>query len=49
MRGDGLMFPGAHARIFRNEDGEPIGWDYPSDDEPYEPDDFLPDREEEQA
>ena len=28
------MFPGAGARIIRNEDGEPIGWDYPSDDEP---------------
>jgi hypothetical protein len=28
-----MMFPGAGARVFRNEDGEPIGWDYPSYDE----------------
>ena len=27
------MFPGAGARIIKNEDGEPIGWDYPSDDD----------------
>lgn len=30
------MFPGANARVYYNEDGEPLGWDYPS--EPYEPD-----------
>lgn len=30
------MFPGANAQIYRNEAGEPIGWDYPSD-EPYDP------------
>ncbi len=26
------MFPGPGARIYRNEAGEPLGWDYPSDD-----------------
>ena len=37
------MFPGPGARIYRNEDGEPIGWDYPSDDppEPVDDDDDL--------
>lgn len=35
-----MTFPGAGARIFTNEAGEPIGWDYPSD-EPYE--DWTPD------
>ena len=24
------MFPGAGAQVYRNEAGEPIGWDYPS-------------------
>lgn len=24
------MFPGANAQVYRNEAGEPIGWDYPS-------------------
>lgn len=28
------MFPGPGARIYKNEAGEPIGWDYPSYDEP---------------
>jgi hypothetical protein len=28
------MFPGPGAQIYRNEAGEPLGWDYPS----YEPD-----------
>lgn len=31
------MFPGPGANIYRNEAGEPLGWDYPSD-EPYEED-----------
>lgn len=26
------MFPGAGAQVYRNEAGEPIGWDYPADD-----------------
>ena len=29
------MFPGAGAVVYCNEAGEPLGWDYPSDD-PYE-------------
>lgn len=32
------MFPGAGAQVYRNEEGEVLGWDYPSDDQ-YEPDD----------
>lgn len=28
------MFPGAGAVVYRNEAGEPLGWDYPSDDYP---------------
>jgi hypothetical protein len=35
------MFPGANASVYRNEAGEPIGWDYPSSDDPYDPDDYL--------
>lgn len=35
------MFPGANAQIYRNEAGEVIGWDYPSADDPYDPDDDL--------
>jgi len=27
------MFPGPGARIYRNEAGEPIGWDYPPDED----------------
>lgn len=36
-----MTFPGAGAVVYRNEAGEPIGWDYPSHDEPDpdEPDD----------
>ena len=26
------MFPGPNAVVYRNEAGEPIGWDYPADD-----------------
>lgn len=36
------MFPGAGAHVYRNEAGEPIGWDYPSYDEP-DPDEFYAD------
>lgn len=25
------MFPGADARVYYNDEGEPLGWDYPSD------------------
>jgi hypothetical protein len=34
------MFPGAGASVYRNDAGEPLGWDYPSYDEPANPDDF---------
>lgn len=27
------MFPGPGAEIYRNEEGEVLGWDYPSDDD----------------
>jgi rubrerythrin len=27
-----MAFPGPGAHIYRNEAGEPIGWDYPSED-----------------
>jgi len=27
-----MMFPGAAASVYYNEEGEPIGWDYPDDD-----------------
>lgn len=30
------MFPGPGATIYRNEAGEPLGWDYPSDPDPYD-------------
>lgn len=29
------MFPGASAIVYRNDAGEPIGWDYPSEDDGY--------------
>lgn len=35
------MFPSAGAQIYRNEAGEPIGWDYPSDEEPGDFDDHY--------
>lgn len=31
------MFPGANAVVIRNEAGEPIGWDYPSDEPDFDP------------
>ena len=34
------MFPPANAQIYYNEEGEPLGWDIPSDDPP-DPDDFY--------
>lgn len=30
------MFPGANAQVYRNEAGEPIGWDYPSEEPDYD-------------
>jgi hypothetical protein len=43
------MFPTANSIIYRNEDGEVLGWDNPSYDEPPEPDEdgnVWPDDEE---
>lgn len=38
------MFPGAHATVYRNEAGEPLGWDNGGYDEPpYDSDDYLSD------
>lgn len=34
------MFPGPHAVVITNDDGEPIGWDYPSDPDPNDFDDY---------
>lgn len=30
------MFPGAHAQVYKNEEGEVLGWDYPSEPDPYD-------------
>ena len=41
-----MTFPSAHSRIFYNEEGEVLGWDNPSYDEPPDPDeeyDYDPD------
>lgn len=38
--GSYLMFPGAGASVYYNEAGEPLGWDYPSDDPPEPPDEY---------
>ncbi|HEX8109782.1 MAG TPA: hypothetical protein VF516_18755 [Kofleriaceae bacterium] len=35
------MFPGANASVYHNEAGEPLGWDTPDDDGPYDPDAYL--------
>lgn len=36
------MFPTAHSVVYRNEAGEVLGWDNPSnEDEWYDPDDYL--------
>ncbi len=36
------MFPGAHSHVYRNEAGEPIGWDNTYYDEPeYDEEQFL--------
>lgn len=37
------MFPGAGALVYYNDAGEPLGWDYPSYDPEYDPDDYLAD------
>lgn len=38
------MFPGPGATIIRNEAGEPLGWDSPSEYSPYD-DDLIDDRD----
>ncbi len=30
-----MTFPGAGAQVYYNEAGEPLGWDYPAEDDPY--------------
>lgn len=35
------MFPGPGANIIRNEAGEPLGWDYPSEEAPYVDEDEM--------
>ena len=32
----GGAFPGAGAQVYYNEEGEPLGWDYPSESDPYD-------------
>jgi hypothetical protein len=39
------MFPGPGARVDYNEAGEPLGWDYPSEDDPYDPFEEMYDRD----
>lgn len=39
-----MAFPGPGAQVYYNEAGEPLGWDYPSD-EPYELDPYEESRE----
>jgi hypothetical protein len=34
------MFPGPGAEIIRNEAGEPIGWDYPAQNDPFDDDEY---------
>lgn len=36
-----MTFPGAGAQVYRNEEGEVLGWDYPDYDEPPDPDDWY--------
>lgn len=33
-----MTFPGYNAQVYYNEDGEPLGWDYPSYDDAPEQD-----------
>jgi len=35
------MFPGPGAEVYYNDAGEPIGWDYPDYERPYDPDEYL--------
>lgn len=38
------LFPGANAQVYRNEAGEPLGWDYPSYSDEFYNDDLYDDR-----
>jgi hypothetical protein len=40
------MFPGPGAQVYYNDAGEPLGWDYPSDEPDYDPDDWRPSAQE---
>lgn len=42
-----MTFPGAGAQIYRNEDGEVLGWDYPDRDDRWDPDIWYEQQEEE--
>ena len=35
------MFPSAHSTVYYNEANEPIGWSDESQNDPYDPDDYL--------
>lgn len=39
------MFPGPHAHIIRNDDGEVLGWENPYEPDPYDRYDEIDDRE----
>lgn len=43
------MFPGPGAVVYRNEAGEPTGWDYPDYDAPEDENDYYGDYYEEDA
>lgn len=36
-----MTFPGGGAQVYRNEEGEVLGWDYPSYNDDYYEDDFY--------
>jgi hypothetical protein len=38
-----MTFPGAGAQVYYNDDGEPLGWDYPNYDEPPDVDEYYDD------
>lgn len=35
-----MTFPSAGVQVYYNDEGEPLGWDYPGYDEGPDPDDF---------
>lgn len=40
------MIPGANAHVYYNEEGEPIGWDYPEYDDEFTYENFYEDYDE---